>query len=71
MSARISVRRSMEAVTLTVGDYRALYEGLDDDVIVDTAVSQGDRPWESSSTRVSVNASRTQTSTNHSTEETN
>lgn len=60
----ISTSRSMSAGTLTVGDYRKLYEGLDDDVIVDTTSHTGDRPWESGYTSVTVNTSNKLKTTN-------
>lgn len=55
VNVNVTETRRMAAVELTVGDYRRLFRELPDDVKVHTTVSQGDRPWESGSTTVSVN----------------
>lgn len=56
-AVRVSSSRSIEGAQLTVGDYRQLFDGLDDSVVVNSHSYSGDRPWESGSTRVTVDAS--------------
>lgn len=58
LNVQVTETRRMSSSRLTVGDYRRLFEGLPDELVVDTQLSPGDRPWESGETSVSVHMPR-------------
>lgn len=60
MTSRITTTRQMRGANLTVGDFRALFEGVSDDVVPDIRIEDGDRmgPETTSVTVVAGNALR-------------
>lgn len=60
MASRITTTRHMEGARLTIGDFRALFDGLPDDVIPEIRKTAGDHMGPDS-TSVTVNTGSTET----------
>lgn len=54
MAVHMSTSRSMSGALYTVGDFRKLFEGVDDSTPVSITRTPGDRPWESESFSFSI-----------------